>query len=72
MPKQLKAADVDSKFCITVRELAAFLTQASPNQSTDENPAPVLLNCGGKNYRLASFRFLGGKPILVGKRGKRD
>jgi hypothetical protein len=73
MPKQLKIKNVNSSFCLTVRELKAFLNTATPLTANgiDEN-IPVLLKCGGRNYRLLSFKLVSGKPVLIGKRSARD
>lgn len=65
MPKQIKIANVDSKFCMTVRELRGALS------TFDEN-SPVIIKVNGKNYRYAEFQTTNGKPVLIGKRGQRD
>jgi hypothetical protein len=64
MSKQLKIKNVDSKFCLTVREVKGWLTQFPDDQ-------PIILNCG-KNFRLAKFENKNGKPVLVGRRSARD
>ena len=68
MPKQLRTKNVDKSFCITRRELIAWLTQ---NPVFDDN-TPILLKCGGRNYRFAEFMTVAGKPVLIGKRGAKD
>ena len=65
MPKKLKVSNVDRSFCMTVRELRGILTQYAED-------VPVILKCGGKNYRFTSFECVAGKPVLIGKRGIRD
>ena len=72
MPKQLRTKNVNASFCMTVRELAAWLVQQSPSQDTMSNSTPVILKCGGKNFRLAKMDVVAGKPVLVGKRGSQD
>ena len=67
MPKQLRIKDVDRSLCLTVRELDGFL-QNLGGQDATQNVTPVILKCGGKNYRLASVRDERGVPVLVGKR----
>jgi hypothetical protein len=69
MPKKLKISDVGSDYCLTVRELNGFLTQqGDPSMNT----TPVLLKCGGRNYRLAKFSIVAGKSVLVGQRTRRE
>lgn len=71
MPKKLRISNIDSKFSITVRELNGFL-QNLGGQPATENKTPIVLKCGGRNYRLYAMRDERGTPVLVGRRGKRD
>lgn len=59
---------MDSSFCMTRRELVGWLNS---NPAFDDK-TPVVLKCGGRNFRLAAFETVAGKPVLIGKRGKRD
>ena len=63
--KQLRTKDVDSKFCLTAREITPFLATFDPS-------TPIMLKCGGKNFRLGGISTVAGKPVLVGRRGKKD
>lgn len=58
---------MDKSRCLTVCELNGFL-QTFGDQDATQNMTPVILKCGGKNYRLASVRDERGIPILIGKR----
>lgn len=62
--KQLKIKNIDSKFCLTVRELKGWLNTLNENE-------PVILKCG-RNFRLAKFKNSNGKPVLIGKRSARE
>jgi len=64
MAKQLRAAKVDSKFALTVRELKGFLNQF--DEST-----PIILKCQ-RNYRLGKMAVVKDKPVLIGRRSTRD
>ena len=66
MPKRLRTKDVDKSFCMTRRELIGWIS------NDFEDSTPVLLKCGGKNYRLTAFKTISGKPVLVGRRGVKD
>lgn len=67
MPKQLRIKDVDKSLCLTVRELNGFL-QNLGGQDATQNTTPVILKCGGRNFRLAALQDEKGTPVLVGKR----
>ncbi len=71
MPKQLRTANVNRDFCMTVRELAGWLATSQTIGKFDA-ASPIVLKCGGKNYRLSGFNIVAGKPVLTGKRGTRD
>lgn len=71
MPRQLRTKNVDSSFCLTVRELKGLLRNANElNQIEDSTP--VVLKCANRNYRLTGFSIVAGKPVLKGRRGKKD
>ena len=64
--KQLRIKNVDSKFNLTAGELKNWLT------ANFADTTPVVLKCASKNYRLRQFVKIGDKPVLIGRRGKRD
>jgi len=65
MKRKLSVKNIDSSFCVTVREAKGWLGQF---QDSD----PIILKCGNKNFRLSSIKIVGSKPVLIGKRGKND
>jgi hypothetical protein len=65
MKRKLSVKNIDSSFCVTVREVKGWLGQF---QDSD----PIILKCGNKNFRLSSIKTVSAKPVLIGKRGKND
>ncbi len=66
--KKLNTSKIDSSFCMTRRELVGWLLSTP----AFDDSTPIVLKCNGRNYRLGAFNVVAGKPILVGRRGKRD
>lgn len=66
MPKKLRISSVDSSFSLTAGEVKSWLSQAF--KDTD----PVILKCNNKNFRLVRIENVGNKPVMIGKRGRRD
>jgi hypothetical protein len=67
MPKQLRIKTVDATFAVTIAQLTNWLTGGQY-----QIDSPVILKCGGKNYRLARVFNKGGKPVLIGRRRASD
>ena len=65
MAKQLRIKNIDVSFCLTAGEIKNWLSSFSENQ-------PVILKCNNKNFRLAGMETVQSKPVLIGKRSKRD
>lgn len=68
MKRKLNTAAVDSAYCMTRREIVGWLT----NTPEFDDKTPIIMKCNGRNYRLSAFKVVSGKPVLIGKRGKRD
>ena len=65
MKRKLSVKNIESSFCVTVREAKAWL-------GNFQDGDPIILKCGNKNFRLSSITTVGSKPVLIGKRGKND
>lgn len=63
--KQLRIRNVDVSFCLTAGEIRSWLGTLPADQ-------PIILKCNNKNYRLAGCEVIQNKPVLIGRRSKRD
>lgn len=66
MGKQLRVSKIDKSFCLTSSDVKNWLSQAF--KDTD----PVILKCNNKNFRLVRIDTVGTKPVLIGRRGRKD